>query len=119
MLQTDTQAETMVEPSRAGNIVPRAPREQPRCAVDIFGPTINRFNSMIRNISTSGMLIDHQGQLSVGDFIVAKLPGLGEVMGEVVRLKDGGAGMKFTAPINLPAFRRAVTSAGSGVAKAA
>ena len=115
MLQTDIPLQTTVQPIEKECFVARAPREQHQCMLEIFGPTINAFASRIRTISTSGMLIDHGGRLSVGDFVVAKMPGLGDVMGEIVRLRDSGAGMKFTAPISLSTFRDALAVAVSEI----
>lgn len=100
----------------ARSFTPRAPREASQCLARIFGPTIADFTSRVHNISTSGMLLDHGGQLSVGDVIFAELPGLGDVLGEIVRLKDSAAGVKFSAPINLAAYRRALDARGSVVA---
>lgn len=95
----------------ARSFTPRASRESSQCMARIFGPTITDFTSRVHNISTSGMLLDHDGQLKVGDVIFAELPGLGNILGEIVRLKDSAAGVKFSAPINLASYRRALADA--------
>ncbi len=99
----------------ARSFTPREPREASQCLARIFGPTIADFTSRVHNISRSGMLLDHGGQLSIGDVIFAELPGLGNVLGEIVRLKESAAGVKFSAPINLGLYRQALNTGSSSM----
>lgn len=90
--------------------VERAPREALQCTAEIAGPTITSFMTRVWNISMSGMLIDHNDQVSVGDVITARLPGNGLVFGQVVRVKQANAGVKFLAPINVQAYKAALSA---------
>ena len=91
-------------------LVPRAPREAAQCHVDFSGPTVANFRSRIRNISSSGMLIDCHAPLHRDDVLIAQLPGAGETLCRVARLRNGVAGVRFETPIDLARFRTAVAS---------
>jgi len=75
--------------------VARAPRHDSAVEVDVSGPTVATFRSRVRNVSTSGMLIESPHALQVGDVLSAAMPGTGEVMCVVVRLRRGAAGVRF------------------------
>jgi hypothetical protein len=92
---------------RTRTYVARAERVVSHHVVEISGPTTNAFRSRIRNVSSTGMLIDHLGQISVGDVVSATLPGAGAIIGTVVRLKDARAGVRFINAISLAAYRAA------------
>ena len=74
---------------------PRAPRQDSALVVEVSGPTVQPFRSRVRNVSTSGMLIDSPHALQVGDVLAAAMPGAGEVMCVVVRFRRGAAGVRF------------------------
>jgi hypothetical protein len=66
----------------------------------INGPTIEPFTSKVSNISSSGVLLEDDGGLQVGDVIWITLPTRKPVVGFVARLRRrGGAGVKFEHPI--------------------
>ncbi|WP_336962940.1 PilZ domain-containing protein [Sphingobium aquiterrae] len=90
----------------------RAHRNASLCKIEISGPTVGAFRTTLHNISSSGMLVDHFGLLTVDDIIIATLPGLGAVMGRVVRLKRASAGVKFQTSIDLERYRAAIAQAG-------
>ncbi len=89
-------------------LVPRATREDAHCHAYFTGPTVAKFRSRIRNISASGMLIDCHAPLHRGDVLIAQLPGVGDTLCSVARLRNGAAGMRFETPINLALFRSAL-----------
>lgn len=93
------------------DFVERAPREELQCHADFHGPTVAAFKSRVRNISTSGMLIDCPAALRIDDVLVARLPGIGEVICTVVRLRNGRAGIRFSSLIDLAVYRRATMHA--------
>jgi hypothetical protein len=90
--------------SKSLALVARAERMPSHYVSAITGPTVPPFRSRIRNISTSGMLIDGPAQISIGDVISASIPGNGDVLGTIVRKKDGTAGVKFIQELDLAAF---------------
>ena len=94
-------------PQQRRRHVPRAERMASHHVIEISGPTTAAFRSRVRNVSSSGMLIDNVGHVSVGDVVTATLPGAGQVMGTVVRLKDAAAGIRFLSAISLAAFKAA------------
>ncbi|WP_081988113.1 PilZ domain-containing protein [Sphingomonas sp. 37zxx] len=76
--------------------VKRAPRQNLAISVEIQGPTVEPFETVTSNISTSGMLLADGGQLQVGDVFHARLSGASWQLCKVVRLKkDSGAGVEF------------------------
>lgn len=85
--------------------VERAPREQARCVAEISGPTVPTFESRVSNISNSGMLIEQFGHMSVGDVVIARIPGVEDLVGTIVRVRDGTAGVRFLAPFDLRRYR--------------
>lgn len=89
------------------DFVERAPREEGQCHADFYGPTVAPFRSRVRNISTSGMLIDSPAALRIDDVLVARLPGVGEIICTVARLRNGRAGIRFSSVIDLAVYRRA------------
>lgn len=93
------------------DFVERAPREDGHCHADLYGPTVAPFRSRVRNISTSGMLIDCPAALHVDDVLVARLPGVGEIICTVARLRNGRAGIRFSSVIDLAVYRRATIHA--------
>ncbi|RVT39459.1 PilZ domain-containing protein [Sphingobium algorifonticola] len=90
------------------SLIPRASREAAHCHAYFSGPTVPEFRSRIRNISASGMLIDCHAPLHRGDVLIALLPGIGETLCSVARLRNGVAGVRFETPISLTQFRAAV-----------
>lgn len=91
-------------------LVPRAERIPSDYISEISGPTVATFRSRIRNISTSGMLMDAPDSISIGDVVMAAIPGNGSVMGTVARKRDGTAGVKFLRDLDLEAFRKHAAS---------
>lgn len=81
-------------------LVRRAARYPAGFLVMVSGPTIEPFTSKVSNISSSGVLLEHDGGLQVGDVIWVTLPTRKPVIGFVARLsRRGGAGVKFEHPI--------------------
>ncbi len=91
-------------------LVPRADRIPSEYVSEISGPTVPLFRSRIRNISSSGMLFDYAGPISIGDVVSAHLPGNGQVMATVVRKRDGKVGAKFLDAFDVDAYRRKLAS---------
>ena len=81
-------------------LVRRAARYPAGFQVMVSGPTIGPFTSKVSNISSSGVLLQDDGGLKVGDVIWVTLPTRKPVIGFVARLgRRGGAGVKFEHPI--------------------
>ncbi|WP_145958997.1 PilZ domain-containing protein [Sphingobium sp. SCG-1] len=85
--------------------IERAPRQNLSCTAEISGPTVPTFQSRVRNISSSGMLIDHYGHVSVGDVVISKLPGADDMVGTIVRVRDGTAGVRFLSAFDVNGYR--------------
>jgi hypothetical protein len=92
-------------PARA--MTPRAARQAAAFTVAVRGPTTPRYECAVRNVSSSGLLLDDAAGLSVGDAIFVDLPELGAVLCTVVRLRGGAAGVKFVTPIKVAVLPRA------------
>lgn len=88
--------------------IERAPRQNLSCMAEISGPTVPTFQSRVRNISNSGMLIDHYGHVSVGDVVISKLPGAEDLVGTIVRVRDGTAGIRFLSAFDVNGYRRSL-----------
>lgn len=54
------------------------------------------------------MLIDHFGHVSVGDVIISKLPGAEDLVGTIVRVRDGTAGVRFLASFDVSRYRESL-----------
>lgn len=83
---------------------PRATRFSSTHLCQIAGPTMAPFRGRIANISASGMLVEQNGAIAIGDVIHASIPGNGDVPGTIVRRKDGNIAIKFFAKIDIIAF---------------
>lgn len=93
---------------KSKTFIERAPRQNLSCTAEISGPTVPTFQSRVRNISSSGMLIDHFGHVSVGDVIISKLPGAEDLVGTIVRVRDGTAGVRFLASFDVSRYRESL-----------
>lgn len=80
--------------------VSRAERRDSSLVVSFSGPTTPGFSGRVRNVSTSGMLIEAPQQVSVGDVLTAHMPGRGDTLCRVVRVTGRGAGVRFLQQVN-------------------
>jgi hypothetical protein len=78
----------------------RAERRETALFADVAGPTSPSFQTRVRNISTTGMLIDAPDPVAVGDILIAQMPGGCEVMCAVVRRRAGTVGIRFVRAIS-------------------
>lgn len=93
------------------NFTPRATRLSSTHICEIAGPTIAPFRGRIANISASGMLVEKNGAIAIGDVIHAAIPGNGDVPGTIVRQRDGNIAIKFFTKINIATFCQATQAA--------
>ena len=60
----------------------------------------------IRNLSTVGLMADHDGLSRPGDRVMVEMRGLGFVPGEVAWVRHGRVGVSFDSPIDPKLARR-------------
>lgn len=76
------------------------PRRQLNLKVGAREPTSSRKLVTVRNLSTSGLLIETDEKLSIGDAIEIELPVAGNRLASVVWTSSNLCGCKFSKPIS-------------------
>ena len=80
--------------------IDRADRRETSLYAEVAGPTSAPFRSRVRNISTTGMLIDAPEAVAVGDILVVQIPDGRELICAVVRRRAGTVGIRFVEAIS-------------------
>ena len=62
----------------------------------------------IRNLSSVGLMADHDGLSRPGDRVMVEMRGLGFIPGEVAWVRHGRVGVSFDGPIDPKLARRSV-----------
>jgi hypothetical protein len=92
--------------------IDRADRLDTSLYAEVAGPTSAPFRSRVRNISTTGMLIDAPEAVAVGDILIVQMPDGRELICAVVRRRAGSVGIRFVEAI--PATDLGTWAASSG-----
>ena len=84
-----------------------APRRTLLLATEGSAPGRAAAPVLVRNISATGLLLDYQGTLPVGETIAIELPEAGRTSAEIVWCSDGLYGCRFAAPLSPAALSAA------------
>jgi hypothetical protein len=79
----------------------RAPRLTTSIVTSASGSDGVPLTVRIRNVSSSGLLLDGQGRHQAGETIQISLPEIGAVTGRIVRTRGSFAGIRFDRPIDI------------------
>lgn len=79
----------------------RAPRLTTSIVTSATGSDGVPLTVRIRNVSSSGLLLDGHGEHQVGETIRIGLPEIGLVTGRIVRVRGSLAGVRFDRPIRI------------------